>query len=434
MHAIFSEFCLMYFSASTFFKTGTSLIQLKTLQQRLLNYSFFNFFLVSALGLLMRGVPLLNSFPLPFKNLLHAHSHFAFGGWVMPVLIWMIIQYFPSIAPKVGATHWRNIIFLVLFSAYGMLASFPFEGYALVSILFSTLSVLAGFYLATVLWKASNDEKQKTSVRFLRAGLVYLVLSSIGPFATGPLIAMGMQGNPVYFNAIYFYLHFQYNGWFTFAVLAVLYTMLEKNAIAENGRKVFMLFNISCLPAFFLSTLWNHPNGIFYIAGASAGLLQLAGTFYLIKDYRLLKIKNSFVKNILVIAIIAFAMKNILQSLSAVPFIAEMAYNSRNFIIAYLHLVLLGFISLFAIAAVLNANKDLVNTSFKMFFSIFLISFIVTEALLAVQATGIVYNFYLPSFSLIIFYASCLFPIAIFCMYWKTHFCYKKLKKITAKL
>jgi hypothetical protein len=422
----------MYFSVSTFLKTGDSFIQLKTLQQRLLNYSFFNFFLVAALGLLMRGVPILNSFPLPFKNLLHAHSHFAFGGWVMPVLIWMIIQYFPSIAQKIGTAHWRNIIFLVLFSAYGMLASFPFEGYALVSIIFSTLSVFAGFYLAIILWKASNNEKQKTSVRFLRAGLIYLVLSSIGPFATGPLIAMGVQGTPVYFNAISFYLHFQYNGWFTFAVLAVLYTMLEKNAIAGNGRKVFILFNVSCLPAFFLSTLWNHPNGIFYIVGAIAGLLQVAGIFYLVKDYRLLKIKDQFVQRIMTIAIIAFAIKNILQLLSAVPFIAEMAYNSRNFIIAYLHLVLLGFISLFAFAAVLNANKYLVTASFKIFFFTFFISFVVTEALLAVQAAGIVYNFYIPSFSLVIFYASCLFPVAIFCMYWKTHFCQTELKKITA--
>jgi hypothetical protein len=395
--------------------------KLAYLQQVLLKLAFFNFFLVSVLGLLIRSFPFIDSFPLQYKNLLHGHSHFAFGGWVLPVLIWMIMQYFPALAKRVSYKHWRNIIFISIFSAYGMLASFPFEGYGVVSIIFSTLSVIAGYYLAVVLWKASNTEKEKTSVRFLRAGLIYQVLSSVGPFATGPLVAMGKQGSPIYFDAIYFYLHFQYNGWFTFAVLAVLYQIMWKNETRKNGNKAFLLFNIGCLPAYFLSTLWNHPAPIFYMVGGAAALLQVIAVYYLIKDFRRPENISPFLKSIILLVLSAFIVKNVLQLLSAVPFIADMAYGNRNFIIAYLHLVLLGFVSMFAIASVINAHKKVMNKQFKNALSLFIGAFIITELLMVLQALGTVLNFTLPEFLSLILGATWILPISIFGMYWRVN-------------
>lgn len=407
---------------------------LDALKRSLLQFSLFNFFLVATLGLYIRGFSLINSATLNYKYLLHGHSHFAFGGWVMPILVWMILHYFPSISLRISFVHWRNIVILLLFSSYGMLASFPFEGYGLISIIFSTLSVGAGFYLAIVLFRASKEERQRTSVRFLRAGLLYLSLSAIGPFATGPLIAMGKQGSPIYFDAIYFYLHFQYNGWFTFCVLAVLYSMIEKISVPENGNKVFSLFNLSCLPAYFLSTLWNHPGVIFYWIGGLAACMQVISVFYLIKDYRQLTIKHYFVRYILMLTIIAFALKNVLQLLSAIPLIADLAYQTRNYIIAYLHLVLLGFVSLFAIVSVILAYKDLMNTSFKTLLIIFFIAFVLTECLLLLQASGPLFNFYMPAFPIVIFYASCLFPISILGMFWNVHHVLRVLKEQAPKV
>ncbi|MGZ8537705.1 MAG: hypothetical protein ACXWV9_05535, partial [Flavisolibacter sp.] len=221
--------------------------------------------------------------PLNYKFLLHAHSHFAFGGWIMPLLIWLILQYFPEISNRVGLVHWRNITTIIFFSAYGMLSSFPFQGYGTISIIFSTLSILGGFYLAAVIWKATIGQRQASPTRFLIAGLFYLVLSSIGPFATGPLIVMGQAGTSLYYNAIYFFLHFQYNGFFSFIILAVIVKSMEEQNVTMNSNKVFMLFNLACIPSYFLSTLWDHPHPVFYFIGGLGAVFKLAGVYYLLK-------------------------------------------------------------------------------------------------------------------------------------------------------
>ena len=233
-------------------------ISLQILQRRLLLFSVFDLLLLSVIGVTLRAYPI---FPVPlfdYKNLLHAHSHFAFGGWVMPILLAIILKYFPEFTQRISYRHLRNISVSILVSAYGMLLSFPFQGYAPVSIAFSTLSIFAGFYMAFALWKAAGASNTP-SVLFLKTGLVFLVISAAGPFATGPLIAMGKAGTALYYNAVYFYLHFQYNGWFTFAILAVAYKMIEKKGPPVNGKLVYRLFTAACIPAYFLSTLWSQP-------------------------------------------------------------------------------------------------------------------------------------------------------------------------------
>lgn len=398
---------------STSLVPDSSAHALAGLKQQLLQFSFFNFFLVASTGLLMRSYPLMDKGFFDYKYLLHGHSHFAFGGWVMPVLTWMVMQYFPDITQRIAVKHWRNIILIILFSAYGMLASFPFQGYALVSICFSTLSIIGGFYLAAVVWKASEKEKKEIPVRFLRAGLIYLVLSALGPFATGPLIAMGKSGTPLYFDVIYFFLHFQYNGWFTFAMLAVWYAVNGNRMNEENGRKTFLYFNLACVPAYFLSTLWHNPHPLFYVAGATGAVFQLAGLYYLLKDLVPGRKRFSFIDWLVVISLASFILKNVLQFAGAFPVVADMAYGQRNFIIGYLHLVLLGFISLGAMASVLYANRSLATGLVKTTIFIFLFSFLSTELLLVIQAGGSVMNFLLPGFPRLMFILSCFFPLSI---------------------
>jgi hypothetical protein len=181
---------------------------IQSLHRWLLAFSLINLLVVALTGLLLRSYPFI-SFPLAFKNVLHGHSHFAFGGWVMPVLLSLMLRYLPVLHERIAYKHWRNVALLLLISAYGMLFSFPFGGYKVVSITFSTLSVLAGFYLALLTWKAIGRNPDKIYLQFIKWAMFYGVLSSIGPFLTGPLIALGMQGSPLYFNSVYFYLHFQ---------------------------------------------------------------------------------------------------------------------------------------------------------------------------------------------------------------------------------
>jgi len=383
------------------------------LQRRLLAFSVFNLLLLSIVGVILRLYPLVNVTFFDYKNVLHAHSHFAFGGWVMPILLVVTLKYFPEITGRIPYPHVRNISVSILVSAYGMLLSFPFRGYAPVSIGFSTLSILAGVYMTSEIWKAARGLKN-ISVLFLKAGLVFLVLSAFGPFATGPLIAMGKAGTPLYFNAIYFYLHFQYNGWFTFAILAVLYKMIEKAGSPVNGKLVYRLFTFGCIPSYFLSTLWSHPHVVFYYISMGAALMQLIALVLFLKDLNLLKWRKDLTDWLLKAAILSFIVKNILQAISAIPVVADLANSHRNYIIAYLHMVLVGFISFGALSLMLKRSDSNIRPPVSAGLVLFVIAFVATETFLVLNAAGINMSIEGFGFQHLMFVTSLLFPVAIF--------------------
>ena len=382
------------------------------LKRRLFWFSVFNLLLLSIVGVILRLYPLIDSAFFDYKNVLHAHSHFAFGGWVMPILLALVLKYFPEITGRISYRHLRNISVSILGSAYGMLLSFPFRGYAPVSIVFSTLSVFASVYMAIELWKATR-QLNATSVLFLKAGLVFLVLSALGPFATAPLIAMGKAGTPLYYNVIYFYLHFQYNGWFTFATLAVLYKMIEKIGPAVNGRLVYRLLAVGCIPSYFLSTLWSRPHGVFYFISMGAALMQLMAVVFLLKDLKQLQWRRNFVELLFRAAILCFIVKNVLQAISAIPVIADLAWSHRNYTIAYLHMVLVGFISLGALSLMLKSTDNNVEPPVKTGLILFVFTFILTETFLVLNAAGINIQIGDLSFQHLMFVISLLFPLAI---------------------
>ncbi|GAA4734362.1 hypothetical protein [Flavisolibacter ginsenosidimutans] len=340
----------------------------------LLQAAFFNLFLVAVLGLTLRSTPLLDRFPFVYKNLLHGHSHFAFGGWILPVLIALVMKAFPELTGRIAAKHWRTISVLTLLSAYGMLVFFPLYGYKGISIFFSTLSIAATVYFAVVVWRAVKGQSLTVAHRFLIWGLIYAVVSSLGPFATVPLIVTGKQGTPLYFDLIYFYLHFQYNGFFTFIVLALLYRNLQ-----TKSTKVFRLMNLACVPAYALSVLWHQPSFVFNIIGGVAAVLQLAALYFLWLD-----VKKTGLSILLSFSLCAFALKIFLQAAGAFPAVAVMAYDVRNFVIAYLHLVLLGFISMSVFAAIAKSIEQ--KKLFRFGIGLFLFSFFTTETLLLFQA------------------------------------------------
>ncbi len=391
--------------------------KIKQLIRRVYLYAIFNFFLVALVGVLLRTIQFSGIGSVYYKNILQAHSHMALGGWIMPALLALVLKFYTEIVNRVSYRHWRNIAVLIFISAYGMLFSFPFQGYGSVSIIFSTLSILASYYFAFVFWKLRSEIKKTVSGKFLYAGLFYLVLSSIGPFATIPFIIMGKAGSILYFDAIYFYLHFQYNGWFSFLLLGILYKIFGEPE-NSNGNRVFILLNIACIPAYFLSTLWGKPHMIFYLMGASAAVLQLAALYFLIKDFVRAKLKGIYLHWLLSVALAIFSLKLILQFAGAFPAIADMSYQHRNFIIAYLHFVLIGFVSLFIFGSMATMFKT--TWMHRLAMGLFLFAFILMEGILLFQAVSEKYGSLFSDFNKWILAASCLFPIAIFVIWYET--------------
>ena len=109
------------------------------MKSRWLNYAFANLLIVATIGVILRYKI---AFSLPWidqKHLLHGHSHFAFSGWISHSLLCLLTAHLAAIKGKEIWKKYQLIIIANLITAYGMLISFPMQGYGAWSISFSIL-------------------------------------------------------------------------------------------------------------------------------------------------------------------------------------------------------------------------------------------------------------------------------------------------------
>jgi hypothetical protein len=111
---------------------------------------------------------------------------------------------------------------------------------------------------------------------------------------------------------------------------------------------------------------------------------------------------------VLAVAVAAFILKNVLQFFSAFPAIALMAYQNRNFVIAYLHLVLLGFVTLYVFSQLIQKNL-----AGRIGTRLFLFSFITTEILLVLNASSGIIRLIIPYYVQLLLVCSLFFPVGI---------------------
>ncbi|MBJ6118312.1 hypothetical protein JAO76_08925 [Pontibacter sp. BT310] len=377
---------------------------------------------IAMLGLLLRWTFIQPVSGLNYKYLLHAHSHAALLGWLYPVLfIALIHAYLPALLRNKAIYSWQ--FWLSQGAVLGMLLSFPVQGYGAVSITFSTLHILLTYWFIYRFLKDSkaanvSGGNYSVSFGFMKAALFFLALSSLGPWAMGPIMATGHSGTELYYNAIYFYLHFLYNGWLTFAVFSLLFWLLERYKISFNRNYSLLFFRLmfwACLPAYLLSVLWIKPNAIVYLVGGVAALTQVVALVVLVAIVwpvrsKLLSLFGNWSRAIVLLAATAFVLKTLMQFSTAFPYMADLAYQLRNFIIGYLHLVLIGFVSFFIVAfCVQQAWLTLRSTISRWGLGLFIVGFISSEALLFLQGT-----FYWVGAGAIPNYNEMLFGVSIF--------------------
>lgn len=375
------------------------------------------FLLITAiLGAILRLMGFV-SLEFNYGNLLHTHSHIAFLGWVYNVLFTLLIYSFLS-SEKQNNKIYKSLFWITQAANIGMLLSFPIQGYGLFSIAFSTLHILTSFGFTHQFLKDASlnpDNKQRLSFKFIKAGLFFMILSSLGPFSLGPIVSAGGGKSDLYYNAIYFYLHFQYNGWFGFAVLGLFFRMLENNTITFSAKKGNLLWNllfISVIPSYLLSVLWMKPNLSIYIAAGIAAFIQLTALilFLLLMSDKKSEIKSKFsgwVYFLMCFSLFCFCSKIILQFFTAFPYFADLAYQIRSFTIGYLHLVFIGFISLFLFAFLINHKELDLNRNNKTGITLLLLGFILNELLIFMQAIST----WLSKSIIVYYYSSLLFYV-----------------------
>ncbi len=308
------------------------------------------FVIAAMLGVTLRFLYVLD-IDLNYRYVVHGHSHIALLGWVYLGLTTLLVALYlkKEVLKKYRIIFWSTQITLI-----GMLFSFPIQGYGMISILFSTLFILVSYVFTWFFIKnIPLDIKKSNSYKCIRIGLFYMILSSLGPWSLG-IIMNSLGPDSVWYRiAIYFYLHFQYNGWMILVLLGLFLKVLEmkgKNISVKKFKEFFYVFNLGIILSFFLSTLWTSPNAIFFFVAGLGAILQLLGfykytTLILIKHKfktTISRLQDSMFRLFLFLILIKF----VLQILSAIPFVAEIISRVLDFTIGYLHWTFLGVVTI----------------------------------------------------------------------------------------
>ena len=377
--------------------------------RRWLQISFFNLLLVALLGVIMRYKI---AYSLPFidqKNFLHGHSHFAFSGWITQALMCLLVHYLYKMGNTVAFARYRILLYANLITAYGMLITFPVQGYAFLSISFSTLSLFVSYWFSIMYWKDLNRLRIGGSVHlWFKTALTFNAISSFGPYALAFMLATKNIQPDNYLASVYFFLHFQYNGWFFFACMGLWTHYLLQVGIKEMELKgVYVLFALACVPAYFLSALWLPVPVWLYWFTVLAVILQLTGWWRLLWIIR--KYLPSVQKNmdplsrvLFFLCAIALTAKLLLQSGSVIPSLSKLAFGFRPIVIGYLHLVLLGVITLFIISYVVSQSLIGITKRVKQGIVIFTAGIIINEVLLLIQGIADLYYFPIPVINILL--------------------------------
>ncbi len=387
--------------------------------------ALINFCVVALAGITMRYKI---NFPLHAINqkyMLHAHSHFAFSGWVAIALMTLMVNYLQqqNLTTNFRKYHW--ILLANCFVAYAMFVSFIFQGYAFFSITFSTLSIFASYFFIFYLWRDLNKVTDKSyTVQWFKAALILWAISSLGAFTLAYLMANQIRVQDYYFSAIYFFLHFQYNGWFLFACFGLLFTWLYQKGFLPSvviSKRLFLIMAITVGPTYLLSILWlKLPRALDVIADIS-GVLQLLVLFYFIRLFPVLK-KNlprkltRTTRILWILASISFIIKIVLQTLSVIPFLSHFAFGFRPIVIGYLHLSFLGIISFF----ILGYFNQLISETGRGIPAaavfIFVSGVLLQEIILMCQGLEVIEFEPLPYANLILFFAAIIMGIGLIWM------------------
>jgi len=365
----------------------------------------FNLLLVAAFGLLMRLKVLL---PLAFvdqKHIMHAHSHFAFSGWVSHALMLLLamVVHGKSGQEKLPKAY-QYLLLGNLFVSYGMLATFSYQGYGPYSICFSTLSILLSYVFAYRAWHDIRiSELSRMVQRWFRSALLFLVLSSVGTFYLAYLQKTGSVDTHQQLASVYFFLHFQYNGWFFFACMGLASYWLTKQGLALPIEKVvYRIFSWACIPAYMLSILWyNLPTVLYIVLVVVVSFQLIAWGLWLQMIYKqsrqhILLFSSSLVKGLIFAVVLAASIKFLLQTFSVIPSLSVLAYSFRPIVVGYLHLVLLGIITLFILAFAFQARIFAVSVWIKMSVIGFVSGVVLNELLLMLQGVSGIMGVFIP--------------------------------------
>nr|WP_294929530.1 hypothetical protein [uncultured Flavobacterium sp.] len=351
--------------------------------------TFSNFFIASLMGLLLRWMYVAPIAGVNFQFLMHGHSHVAMLGWVYMMLYCLIFHFFVP-KEKQQKPIYNQLFWTTELAVVGMMIDFPAQGYAFASILFSTLHIFCSYYFCYLIIKDANPTTLAEK-KLLRTAFFFMIFSTLGVWCLGPAVSLLGKASAFYQIAIQFFLHFQFNGWFLFATLALFFKQAKLIIEAKKFRIFYNLFVASTFLTLALPVSWYLPNPVFYWLNALGVMLQLYAAVLFIQFIRpqfqsFFAILPTIIKIVYGFALFSLALKVVIQLVVLFPELAQVSHQIRNFVIGYIHLTMLGIITGFLFGFALQ--NDFLNSRNRIQtwgIAIFLFGFFTNEILLFLQ-------------------------------------------------
>lgn len=363
-----------------------------------ISFCIFNFLIIAVLGTILRIYAIIPLDLFAFQHIREAHSHFAFYGWITALIYFFVTKNFQEKYPYISTKKYYILMIINQISSYGMLFSFMYNGYFWLSILFSTISLLGNFAYFFFLMKDTNNSSS-LEIPWLKAGGFFSIFSSIGIFSLAYLMATKGQNVDLHRASTYFYLHYQYNGFFLFSCIGLLlHTLQSKNSIfpkLTNKISFYLLF-LGTFLGYILSILWlNIPNYLYFLSNSLA-VIQIIGisilAIFIFKNWKKISVNYTKVQSVLFYVFgIAILLKFFLQFISTFPFFVSI-FNNLNLVIAYLHLVLLMGFSLFFIWKILETNLFIITKTLSISIFSLILGIIFNEIILLISGFILIPN------------------------------------------
>ena len=399
-----------------------------------IQWAFLYFIITILLGLSLRVSYIADVF-FNIRHVTHSHSHIGLLGWIYTILSSLICQYFLR---ETDRKPYFILFLCTQFCILGMLFSFPFGGYFLYSIIFSSFFIICTYWFSIFFLKRSKkynfirfsisksvdvENDKPLSLKFVHWGIYFLILSSIGIWLLPVAIVKAGKGSDWYNSALYFFLHFQYNGWFLAVLFGLLVGEIEHKSLLNSKRLKGALYNfvIGTIGSVTLSWVGFFNEPILYIIGNISVFLLLASIFELYRAYMQLE-KPAFLMQMFLLLCM---LKTIFMFLGSFPWIAEVVLPNREFVISYLHFTFLGVIG-FGVLHFLEKNLHIHFPYWSL--SLYTTAFVGSEILITYKGIAILCELFVPdNYYLLLVVFSSLFFIAV--GYW----CYIIFRKVRNK-
>ncbi len=333
--------------------------------------------------------------PFEFRNLVHAHSHTAFQGWIYLIIFLMLCKLYLR-QEQFNKGRYKLQFHLTIVVLIGILVSFAIQGYKMYSIIFSTLFQVLNYWFIFRFYNDLKSHQNTIDVKFIKMGIWLGLLSTVMPILIGVLVAKKEQGTELYNAFVYTFLHLQYNGWFFFIAVGLFYKFLMMKGIEfknEFAIKSFKYLAISVIPAIFLSFLgMSISDKVLPIATIAAGI-QLLAVFYFYKSFssKFSEINNNErlgFKLFMNSFVIGFGIKILLQGLSAYPDFKELAFMNKYNLLAYMHLTFIGVLTFLFLALMIYMKWFKKGKILNVGIIVLFLGFVFSEALLGINGLG----------------------------------------------